>query len=214
MQFSTNSDAAILQTIRAGCTLAGQYRLAVLQKRDRQAALTEWHYTKSKSDAEIRLKQTEYKQLEVGFLAEDEPLERAKLEAQLDMLRLEIEQIQVSLQQCSELVEDALREIAVCDREIARINASHGSDMSTLPASEFQKLMTSEHALKTARWIAARTLSAQTGVPIDAAELLLELPEADRGEIFKLQHLLTTRAIAQMSSAINPSSQAILNGTN
>ena len=189
MQYSTNSNEAIRHTIRSCPTLAGQYRQANIQLRDRQQALRAYTLgtMKAKEEMEISLLR-----LEQHRKKRHRGIEDAIAQREAKVLAIEIQEKELALQDASDLEEDCRREIAVCQDEMERICREAGVDFAALPPADYQDHMTTDYQVKHARWLAAGVLSQQLRMPVDRCDALLELPEGDRLPRLRLMDDLVT----------------------
>lgn len=179
MQYSTNSDEALRFMIRSQPTVAGQYRQAVLQIRDRLLALENFKFSVAKAEqalalTRIRLEQHQRKK-PVGVLTFGE-IEIWQTE--LNLFDIEIQQKTSELKQGFDLVDDAEREVEVCRREIERCNTEASTDFAEMGSDDFQRLMSDDFRDRKARAISSQLIA---GSPT-AIEMLIELPEGDRAD--------------------------------
>jgi hypothetical protein len=188
MQYSSNSNAGLAALIFSHPTPAGQYRQAMLQVRDRQHALEDFDLERRKQEQTILVKQAE--RLQVLAVHTKTVAEEQMQVAKAALIELEIEYATRQIQRTQELVDDALRELAFCQRAIEIICQQSQIDFQKLDEMGFQQLMAIDFAKKRDRWIASRILAMQAGLPIDAAEMLLEIPESERRETLRKAQLL------------------------
>lgn len=178
MQYSTNSNEALRFTIRSHPTLAGQYRQAMVQARDRLQALEAFRLSSAKIEQSILIDQCRLDQVQK---TQPSPLNIAIWQAELELQKIEIEEKKQHLKQSLDLVEDARREVTVCNQEIDRIKEESNCDFAVMPLAEFQELMVDDFRQRKARAIAANLIM---GGPA-AIEMLIELPEVDRCDYLK-----------------------------
>lgn len=195
MQYSSNSNEALRSLIRSCPTLIGQYRQAKLQIRDRTIALQQYDFALRRHDLTINQKE----KLRDCFHQSGDCDDEAAL------INLEIAEAKFGIDRTNELIDDAVREIKVCEQELDRIRQESDIDFSELSQDEFQKLMVAEFRQKRVRWIAARTIAPQLGIPPESAEVLLELPEDDRESYLRKHHELVSSFNSTLDRlALNP----------
>lgn len=183
MQYNTNSDAAIRAIIRACPTLIGQYRQAALQKRDRELALQQYQFAAKKQDIDLGLKLLEIEELEAD--KSGDRIDKRRRELLVQRLLVEIAEIEADAANTRELLDDALREVRVCDEELQRIVGELGTDPEALTTAEFQALMADEYREKVVRAIAAPVLAGHLGLTVESTVALLEVPLEERANYLK-----------------------------
>jgi hypothetical protein len=171
MQYSTNSDAAIIGEIRSACTPAGRYRRAALIAKDKSYTLANFAIEREKQLLEI--KRLEASANEIQAIR----LESKQIEAQ--QLRLNAKLVELHLKNSEHLVEDAMREYNTAIAEMKKICNEAGIDFEALSVDELQALMADEYSDRQVRYQLAGLYSAQSGIPIDRVEMLLETPPED-----------------------------------
>ena len=204
MQLNTNSNAAILQEIRAQPTLAGQYRKAFINRRDRQIALDEYAIERErlvlirlKAEQRIEMLQKEAQEAETETEAKTEQVDLTGIDILIREAELNIAEAENGIATNDELVQDAMRELSVYQAEMDRCNAEFGRDFAALTTNEFQELMAQEHEARMIRYIAAAAIAPMMGLPEHVAEQILELPSDTRIRYME-------RAIALMNTVPVP----------
>jgi hypothetical protein len=204
MQYSTNSNEAMRSIIRSKATLIGQYRQARLELEQRYNTLThtgfELKRLKIQRDAAVEERADLQKKIDLG-------LSDRATRTRLALLDVDIEEFDHNLRSTCELVQDVRREYAVCQQEIERITNAAGTDLGQLPDDVFQSGMTTEYRRNLIRHVAARTLQPITGLPWEAIETVLEIPEADRPEYIALLH----ETQQQFVNSFQPSNKSFAN---
>jgi hypothetical protein len=197
MQYSTNSNAAMVSIIRGKPTLIGQYR---------QAKLEIWRRSQDLEAAKLELQKQELKlklaQLDIEIRSEmDTALPKGKtpMLIELDEQRaitkraiaeIDAESLKRAIINSQELAKDTQREIEICERELERIReeaTAIGIDIESLSEQAFQALMGEDYRIKRGRYFAAQTLAPQIGWSPAAIEEFLEIPEADRPAVMAAQ---------------------------
>lgn len=192
MQYSSNSNAAIVGEIRSACTLAGQYRKAVMIATDKDYTLNAYRLERQKQELEIQ---------RMGLKAREAESTDPLLAQQI---RIDIELLKLQMAQSDALLEDAVRERSVATAEMQQICDEAGIDFDSLPSAEFQELMADEYRERQLRYQLAGIYAAQVGMPIDRMEALLELPQADLLAIAaRLQPLIHQNPIRLLEAAAN-----------
>jgi hypothetical protein len=109
MQYSSNSNAAIVGEIRSACTPVGQYRRAALIVADKEHTLKVYAIERQKQELEIErlglLAQDYRNSLEVLRKEGGSPHRNAEIAA--EKLDLDIALLQLQMDQSATLVEDA-----------------------------------------------------------------------------------------------------------
>ncbi len=174
MQYSTNSNAAILGEIRSACTPIGQYRKAALIARDKEHILETYRLERKRQDLKIEALKLRIAKAK----AEIDNTETRRLgEIQIEEWELEIAQLDLEIAQAEPLLEDVMRELWIAKNEMQRLCDEAQINFGELPAAEFQELMTAEYRDRQSRHQLAGIYAAQVGVPTDRLEALLELPQ-------------------------------------
>ncbi len=193
MQFSTNSNAALLHEIRSSPTLAGQFRRAYLQLRDRQGAIANYRLERQKTIYRLELKKAEISKLEGQHHLHGSDADADIQAAQIGILTMEAEQLKLDLTQSDELLQDAAREAAVCQSECDRIVETLGVDPSTLSVEGYQRLMSQGFDQKLIRYFAAHVFGPLLGIQPEAAEQLLEMDEAQQTHVMQSAAMMISR---------------------
>lgn len=180
MQYSSNPNEGVKALIRSHPTLSGQYRQAVLHHRDRANSLKTHQFSVAKANNAIAQKQLELDVL--AAIAPTSEVENKKRQLLRQQLEIEIAEIEFQRDTATELVDDAIREMKCCEREIDRINAAAGQDLGQLNSEAFQVLQSRDFKLRRVRFLAARSISIKYGLSVDAVEMLLEIPVEEQGE--------------------------------
>jgi hypothetical protein len=195
MQYSTNSNAAILGEIRSACTPIGQYRKAALIAKDKEHTLEVYRLEHQKQLLEIKKLEWQAVALETGGAIGK--IEAAQLRIDADLLKLQ-------MAQAEPLLEDAVRELWVAKTEMERLCDDAGIQFGEIPSQEFQELMADEYRDRQLRHQLAGIYAAQVGMPVDRMEALLELPQDELLAIAqRLQPLLKQNPILMMEAAAN-----------
>lgn len=196
MQLSSNSNAILQADIRRHHTYAAQFRWAVLQMRDRTMALE--GYQVSRRLQELKIEDMRSKQSVCMSAREKERLD------------LEIRLIEMEISRTDEVIEDALRELAVSKSEIERIKNEAGIDFDSLPVPQFQALMAEEYEQQKIHEISVQMLISIIGCSVDFAETLLELSELEQIRLLnaaqnKILPLLASPTLMQLTGALEES---------
>jgi len=168
MQYSSNSNAAIVGEIRSACTPVGQYRRAALIVTDKEHTLKAYAIERQKQELELE-------KLEMQAVASEAGGPIGKIEAK--QLRLDAEMLQLQMAQSEPLVEDAVREMWVAKAAMNQICVDAGIQFGELASNEFQELMVQEYRDRQLRHQLAGIYAAQVGMPTDRLEALLEMPQ-------------------------------------
>lgn len=206
MQYSTNSNAAIVGEIRSACTPVGQYRRAALIVADKEHTLKAYEIERQKQLLQVEQLEIQARRVDrsVGSMRGGDADALRKVEIDAESLRLDIDLIRLQMAQAETLVEDALRELWVAKTEMERICDDAGIQFGNLPATEFQEFMVAEYRDRQLRHQLAGIYAAQVGMPTDRLEALLELPQEEFLAIAqKLQPLLSQNPIQLMMGAAN-----------
>ena len=168
MQYSSNSNAAIVGEIRSACTPVGQYRRAALIVADKEHTLKAYAIERQKQELELE-------KLEMQAVASEAGGPIGKIEAK--QLRLDAEMLQLQMAQSEPLVEDAVREMWVAKAAMNQICVDAGIQFGELAPNEFQELMVQEYRDRQLRHQLAGIYAAHAGMPTDRLEALLEMPQ-------------------------------------
>lgn len=168
MQYSSNSNAAIVGEIRSACTPVGQYRRAALIVADKEHTLKAYAIERQKQELELE-------KLEMQAVASEAGGPIGKIEAK--QLRLDAEMLRLQMAQSEPLVEDAVRELWVAKAAMNQICVDAGIQFGELASDEFQELMVQEYRDRQLRHQLAGIYAAQVGMPTDRLEALLEMPQ-------------------------------------
>lgn len=198
-QLSSNTDEGLRLAIRSHPTLIGQYVAAVKQLFDRTQALSQARRDAQKADLAVRQQKVRIQRLQAQLQTIQDPLdfEEKLIELESAKLSLPDKEEETALNQV--LVADCLREIELCESEIARIQEKAGYSFAHLPTHEFQNQLAKDTRARYVKRMAALALSQQLGLPLDVADLLLDIPEEDRMQVFQElnQQLLSVEHLTQ-----------------
>jgi hypothetical protein len=196
VQYSSNSNAAMVAIIRSRPTLIGQYRQAKLEVWRRQQDLESVALQLQKEEIELELAK-----LQTPTLGID-----AETRLKIKLAAIAAAEMSRKIQTTADLAKDTQRELQICEVELNRIRAEAeaiGLNLDELSESQFQILMAEEFKAKRARYFAAQFLAPQIGVMAGAIEEFLEIPEADRRDIIQLQSAYMNGFAALLPEAQN-----------
>lgn len=204
MQYSSNSNAAIVGEIRSACTPVGQYRRAALIAADKEYTLKAYEIERQKQT--FAIERLEIKARAAGNTAHSlrgqggDVQRSAEIEAQ--EYHLEIDLLKLQMNQAEALVEDAARELYVAKTMMDQACVDAAIDFGKLPTSEFQELMREEYRDRQLRHQLAGIYAAQVGMPTDRLEALLEMPQEELLAIAaKLGPLMSQNPIQLLGAA-------------
>lgn len=191
IQLSPNSNEGLRQTFNAASTPIGQYRAAYIHMLDRQKALVELKDNTDRRQLRIKQKKAEIEGLQNKIMVSNalqaegntaslfNDLPESFWQAKVEELQLDLAQME--RQDPSDLlgINDAVREIKVCQEVMAEAEQELGVSVTSLSEVEFQQLMTQEAIVNQQRKLTAALLSSKSGLLPAASEMLSEMkPDA------------------------------------
>lgn len=187
MQLSTNSNKQLEWLVNGEPTPIGRHRIAYLQWMEKVRALHKSEFELKRAAAEQEIKEAELA-LELGnahrAMESGDTAAARYFEAKAKLKRVEIEELNEGLEWIDMQRQDAQREANVCKSLMEEACNEAGINFEDVDEETYQQLMAENVKLLTGRRLSAQLLESVTGVRASIVELLAEVGESERQDMF------------------------------